>query len=209
MAKVKKLNVQCARCRRAGEKLFLKGEKCFTAKCPLVKYNYAPGEHGSSRRRRLSSYGVQLQEKQKAKFSYRLRERQFRNYVKKAVRQAGNTADHLLELLEARLDNVIYRLGLAKSRTMARQLVSHVFFLINGRRVNIPSFQVKANQTISLTDKAKKTKIFENFSPAQKNLPAWLSFNPENLTAKVLSLPKIDEIQINFDPKKIIEFYSR
>lgn len=211
MSKLKRLTIQCGRCRQAGEKLFLKGEKCFLVKCPLSRRSYPPGQHGPGRRRRLTSFGEQLREKQKAKFVYGLRERQFSNYVKKASQKKANTADILLELLERRLDNVIYRSGLAKSREMARQLVSHAHFLVNGRKVNIPSYQVRPNQLISLSEKSKKMIIFENIAPAlaKHETPAWLSLDINNLTIKVLSLPKPEELQINFDPKKIIEFYSR
>ncbi len=211
MPKPDRKTIQCARCRQVSEKLFLKGEKCFTAKCPLTRRSYPPGQHGTERKRRLTGYGEQLKEKQKAKRVYGLRERQFRNYMKKAFEKRGNTANTLLEFLERRLDNVIYRLGLAKSRAMARQMVNHAHFLIDGRKVNIPSFQVNPNQTITLAEKSKKLKAFENLAQTlvKHEAPSWLAFDLSNLTAKVLSAPKVEDIQTNFDPKKIIEFYSR
>lgn len=212
MAKIKRLTIQCSRCRRAGEKLFLKGEKCFIAKCPLTRRNYPPGMHGGKVQRKGTGYSGQLQEKQKAKWVYGLREAQFRNYVFKAVKKKGNTAQNLLQMLERRLDNVIYRLGLAKSRQAARQLVSHGHFLINNQKVNIPSFQVKPNETITWREKSKKSKFFADLPQilAKYEPPAWLSLDKQNLTAKVLGLPQEgDLLQMNFDPKKIIEFYSR
>lgn len=211
MAKPKRLNNKCNRCRRAGEKLFLKGEKCSAVKCPLIRRGYPPGQHGGSKRVRLTGFGEQLKEKQKAKRIYGLRERQFANYVKKASRQKGNTAEALLELLERRLDNAVFRLGLAKSREAARQMVSHRHFLVDGRSVNISSYEVKPNQVISPRDKSRTKKIFENLavSLAKYETPVWLFLDANNLTGKVLGRPKTEDIQVNFDPKKIIEFYSR
>lgn len=211
MPKPDRITIQCARCRRAGEKLFLKGDKCFTVKCPLTRRGFPPGQHGPTKRVRLTSYGEQLREKQKAKRVYGLRERQFSNYVAKASKRKGNTAEGLLKFLEKRLDNVVYRLGLAKSRESARQMVSHRHFLIDGRRVNIPSFQVAPDQIISIAEKSQSKKIFENLKQilAKHEVPAWLSLDAEKLTGKILSEPKIEGMQFNFDPTKIIEFYSR
>lgn len=212
MPKIKRLTIQCSRCRRAGEKLFLKGEKCFSAKCPLTRRNYPPGMHGGKAQRKETGYGGQLQEKQKAKWVYGLREAQFRNYVAKAVKKKGNTAQNFLQMLERRLDNVIYRLGLAKSRQAARQLVLHSHFLINNQKVNIPSYLVKSNEIITWREKSKKSKLFTDLTQilAKHEPPAWLSFDKQNLTAKVLGLPQEGDLQqMNFDPKKIIEFYSR
>ncbi|MEK9183366.1 MAG: 30S ribosomal protein S4 [Patescibacteria group bacterium] len=211
MPKADRVTIQCARCRRAGEKLFLKGDKCFTAKCPVARRGFPPGQHGPTQRVRLTSYGEQLKEKQKAKRVYGLRERQFSNYVAKASKRKGNTAEGLLKFLEKRLDNVVYRLGLAKSRESARQMVSHRHFLVNGKRVNIPSFQVEPDQIISIAEKSQPKKIFENLKQTlvKHELPVWLSLDAEKLSGKVLSEPKIEGLQFNFDPKKIIEFYSR
>lgn len=216
MPKVKN-NPECKKCRRAGEKLFLKGSKCFSPKCLLIRRNYAPGAHGSAKHRvRLTGYGEQLKEKQKAKRIYGLREKQFSNYVAKSSKQKGNTAEVLLRTLETRLDNVVYRLGLAKSRAMARQMVTHAHFLVNDKKVDIPSFQVKPNQVITIKPQSfEKSRLFENSFQlsAQKEVPSWLALeaNWENkkIAGKVLNLPKLEEISKEFDPKKIIEFYSR
>lgn len=211
MPKPDRVTIQCARCRRAGEKLFLKGDRCFTAKCALTRRSFAPGQHGPTQRIRLTGYGEQLKEKQKAKRVYGLRERQFSNYVAKASKRKGNTAEGLLKFLEKRLDNVVYRLGLAKSRESARQIVSHCHILVDNKRVNIPSFQVEPDQVISIAEKSQLKKIFENLKQTliKHEVPVWLSLNVETLTGKVLAEPKIEGMQFNFDPKKIIEFYSR
>lgn len=210
-------NSVCSQCRRAGEKLFLKGEKCFSPNCLIVKRNYVPGQHGNAKQpRRSTSYGLQLREKQKAKQIYGLRERQFSNYVAKSTRKKGNTTDALLKALETRLDNVVFRLGLAKSRAAARQLVSHKHVLVNGKKVNIPSYQVKTNQVISVEPKfVEKSKLMENIFAvlSKKELPTWLALdvdqNIKKVGGKVLGLPKMEEMTLEFDPKKIIEFYSR
>lgn len=211
MPKPDRVTIQCARCRRAGEKLFLKGDRCFTAKCALTRRSFAPGQHGPTQRIRLTSYGEQLKEKQKAKRVYGLRERQFSNYVAKASKRKGNTAEGFLKFLEKRLDNVVYRLGLAKSRESARQIVSHCHILVDNKRVNIPSFQVESDQVISIAEKSQSKKIFENLKQTliKHEVPVWLSLNVETLTGKILAEPKIEGMQFNFDPKKIIEFYSR
>ncbi|KKR49138.1 MAG: 30S ribosomal protein S4 [Candidatus Magasanikbacteria bacterium GW2011_GWC2_40_17] len=210
-------NSICSQCRRAGEKLFLKGEKCFSPKCLIVKRNYAPGQHGNAKQpRRLTSYGTQLREKQKAKQIYGLREKQFSNYVAKATRKKGNTADTLLKVLETRLDNIVFRLGFVKSRPAARQLVSHKHVLVNGKTVNISSFQVKPNSVISVNLKfVEKSKSMENVFAvlSKKEVPAWLALDADlstkKVSGKVLGLPKLTEMTLEFDPKKIIEFYSR
>lgn len=211
MPKPDRITIQCARCRRAGEKLFLKGDKCFTVKCPLTRRGFPPGQHGPTKRVRLTSYGEQLKEKQKAKRVYGLRERQFSNYVAKASKRKGNTAEGLLKFLEKRLDNVVYRLGFAKSRESARQIVSHCHILVNNKRVNIPSFQVESDQIISIAEKSQPKKLFENLKQIliKHEVPTWLSLDAEKLSGKILSEPKVEDIQVNFDPRKIIEFYSR
>lgn len=211
MPKPDRVTIQCARCRRAGEKLFLKGDKCFTAKCPVARRGFPPGQHGPTQRVRLTSYGEQLKEKQKAKRVYGLRERQFSNYVAKASKRKGNTAEGLLKFLEKRLDNVAYRLGLAKSRESARQMVSHCHILVDNKRVNIPSFQVEQDQIISIAEKSQSKKLFENLKQTliKHEVPTWLTLDVEKLSGKVLSEPKVEDIQVNFDPRKIIEFYSR
>ena len=210
-------NSVCSQCRRAGEKLFLKGEKCFSPNCLIVKRNTVPGQHGNAKQpRRPTSYGLQLREKQKAKQIYGLREKQFSSYVAKSTRKKGNTTDALLKALETRLDNVIFRLGFAKSRAAGRQLVSHKHVLVNGKKVNIPSFQVKVNEVISVEQKfVEKSKLMENIFAvlAKKEVPTWLALdadqNTKKVSGKVLGLPKLEEMTLEFDPKKIIEFYSR
>lgn len=216
MVKVFKNSI-CSKCRRAGEKLFLKGEKCFSPKCALIKRNYTPGMHGLDKKPgHLTSYGEQLKEKQKAKRTYGLRETQFSNYINKASQESGNTTESLIRFLEMRLDNVVYRLGLAKSRRMGRQIVSHAHVLVNGKKVNIPSFQVKPNQVISLSEKAlERKKIFENILPTlgKREVPVWLVLEADKvakkINGKVLGYPKLEDVTLEFDPKKIIEFYSR
>jgi len=213
----KKNDSVCSQCRRAGEKLFLKGEKCFSPHCLLVRRNSIPGQHGSAKgMKRVTAYGMQLREKQKAKQIYGLRERQFSNYVATASKKTGNTADYLLKALETRLDNVIFRLGFAKSRAMARQMVSHGHIFVNGKKVDIASFKVAANSTISINPKKLESKkLYENFSQVfgKKDLPVWLALEIEKdakkIDGKVLGLPKLEEMTLEFDPKKIIEFYSR
>lgn len=210
-------NTDCNKCRRAGEKLFLKGEKCFSPKCPILKRNYPPGAHGPNKKPgRLTSYGEQLREKQKAKRIYGLRETQFSNYVKKATGKAGNTTEALIKSLEMRLDNVIYRLALSKSRRMGRQIVSHGHVLVNGKKVNVPSFQVKPNQVVSIAPRVlEKGKLFESIltNVNKKELPNWLVLetNKEDkkISGKILGMPKVEDMTLEFDPKKIIEFYSR
>jgi len=210
-------NSECKKCRSAGEKLFLKGEKCFSPKCTMVKRDYAPGAHGANKKpSRVTVYGGQLKEKQKAKRIYGLRETQFSNYVAKATGRKGNTADELIKSLEMRLDNVIFRLGLAKSRPMARQIVSHMHILVDGKKVNIPSFQVKPNQVITIVPKIlEKGKLFTEImvNIGKRELPSWVVLETNKadnkISGKILSDPKVAEMTLEFDPKKIIEFYSR
>ena len=203
---------KCKACRREGEKLYRKGDKCFTGKCPMVKRSYRPGMHGPTSRVRLSSYGTQLREKQKAKETYGMKEKQFRIYFDKAKRASGNTTDRLVETLELRLDNVVYRLGPASSRAKARQMVSHGLIRVNGRKVTIASYQVKAGDIISLAPKAEKSKLFseDDISRIKKHqAPSWLLFDPKDKTGKVLNRPQGDDLKQNFDPTLIVEFYSR
>jgi len=206
-------NSQCKRCRRAGEKLFLKGEKCGSAKCTLVKRSFPPGVHGpTARPGKLTNYGKQLKEKQKAKRIYGLMESQFRNYFAKAKDKTGNTSEWLFRFLESRLDNTIYRLGFATSRRSARQLVSHGSVRVNGKKVNIPSFQVKVGEVVGLSDKFKKGKNVDAVKVRAKKaegLPAWLSIDAEKLEGKMTSAPKLGDIAINVDWRVIVEFYSK
>jgi len=207
----KDLDSKCKLCRRAGEKLFLKGERCSSAKCVILKRNYPPGQHGIRNRRFLTNYGKQLQEKQKAKRIYGLLEKQFKNYYLKAVKKQGNTGELLLQLLEMRFDNIIYRTGLAKSRRQARQMINHGHFTINGRKVNIPSYQVKAKDEIAIKANKSNIKNFENVSKALEKIemPDWLKFDVKELKAKVASKPTLDELKPQFNPTLIVEFYSR
>jgi len=204
------LNPKCKQCRREGVKLFLKGDRCNSPKCSMVKMNFPPGVHGVKGYPRLTSYGQQLREKQKAKKIYRLLETQFKNYFKKATKSKGNTEEVLFQLLEMRLDNIIYRSGFAKSRDLARQLVSHGHFLINNKRADIPSYQVKVNDLISLKDKSMKLKIFSNLKEQMKKIEpnSWLSIDTDKLTIKVVDQPKLEELK-EFNPKLIVEFYSK
>lgn len=203
------LDPKCKKCRRENEKLFLKGERCFSPKCAMVKRNYPPGLHGPKRQSRPTQYGMQLREKQKVKKIYGVLEKQFRNYYTKAARQSGNASENLLRLLEMRLDNVVYRLGLASSRNLARQLVSHGHLCVNNKKVTIPSYQVKVGDKISVKPGNEQTPLFRDFLKASKkrDLPDWLELN--ELEGKVTSLPKLDEIMQSFNMSLIIEFYSR
>ncbi len=200
----------CRICRRAGEKLYLKGEKCLTPKCPLERRRYAPGQHGM-RRRKLSEYGIRLREKQKARFTYGLMEEQFRRFFEEAERLPGVTGENLLQLLERRLDNVVYRLGFADSRRQARQLVTHGHFALNGRRNNIPSTLVEPGDVISVMPSSRDLEYFKQRREFLKTYtpPNWLSLDPENLTGRVLYLPSRAEIDTKVNEALIVEYYSR
>ena len=192
-------------------KLFLKGQKCFTEKCPVEKRNFAPGQHGKDRKAKIVGYGLQLREKQKAKRIYFALEKQFRNYFEKAARAKGVTGERLLQQLERRLDNVTYRLGFATSRRQARQIVRHGHVLVNGKKVNIPSFQVNVGDEISVREKSNKMVVIEGareFSNGQP-APAWLAIDRDKLSGKVLSLPKRDEINLPVNEQLIVELYSK
>ncbi len=194
-------------CRRVGEKI------CGSDKCPVSRRPFKPGVHGPTSRTRLTGYGIQLLEKQKAKMVYGLLERQFRKYVDMASRSRENTADVLLRLLETRLDNVIYRLGFARTRGQARQYVGHGHFTVNGRKVTIPSLAVRAGDIIAVRPQSMNAKLFdgikEKLVASASNMPAWLSLDIDTLTAKVASMPLPTDTQPPFDPKQIIELYSR
>ena len=205
------LDPKCKQCRREGKKLFLKGEKCLSSKCPLIKRNYPPGLHGVKGKPRLTTYGIQLREKQQAKRMYGLLEKQFRKYYEMAIKKKGETGDNLLRLLELRFDNVVYKLGLVKSRNLARQLISHSHFIINNKKVNIPSYQVKIGDVIKLKEKSLKNSVFEEKVKNLKieEMPDWLSWDTENLAAKVVKDPVDDKLRNIINTKIIIEFYSR
>jgi len=207
----RRLEPKCKQCRREGEKLYLKSGKCLEAKCPIIRRNFKPGMHGPTSRTRPTPYGLQLREKQKAKNTYGLQERQFSNYFIKAKRVVGNTATFLVQMLEMRLDNVVYRLGFGRSRSLARQLVSHGHVRVNGKKVNIPSFQTKAGDVITLSARIGKSKLFENDTARLEKVqvPTWLNLDAKAVTGKVLSKPEGDALKQNFDPTLIVEFYSR
>jgi len=192
-------------------KLFLKGAKCFGDKCPVDKRNFAPGQHGKDRKAKIVGYGLQLREKQKAKRMYFSLEKQFRNYFEKAARTPGVTGELLLQQLERRLDNVAFRIGFAVSRRQARQVVRHGHVQVNGRKVNIPSFQVSVGDEIAIREGSKKLVILEaarDFTGNQNQLN-WLEIDRENYKGKVLSLPKRDEIQTPVNEQLIVELYSK
>jgi small subunit ribosomal protein S4 len=205
------LEPKCKQCRREGEKLHLKGEKCMTTKCPMIQRGYRPGQHGPVNRPRPTAYGTQLREKQKAKSTYGLMEKQFRSYFEKAKRTTGNTTDVMVRLLEMRLDNVVFRLGLAKSRSLARQIVTHGHVLVNGRRLTIPSYQVREGDLITVSDSAKKGNMLqaEVARLEQHQTPSWLHMDAGELTGKVLHEPQDEDLKQNFNPMLIVEFYSR
>jgi len=206
---------QCKICRKEGKKLMLKGERCMSSKCAIVKRNYPPGIHGAKNiRRKKTEYGIQLREKQRAKEIYGILEKQFRNYYEKSVNSKNDTGSNLILLLEMRLDNAIYRSGIAKSRQQARQLVGHGHFFINNHKVDIPSYQVKADDIIKIKEsKANNTffKALKEEIKAKKEIetPGWIHFNKEKLEIKILSKPNTGGIDQGFDTKLIIEFYSR
>ncbi|SDK83548.1 SSU ribosomal protein S4P [Methylophilus rhizosphaerae] len=205
------LDPKCRQCRREGEKLFLKAEKCFTDKCAIEKRNFAPGQHGQRRNARLSDYGVQLREKQKVRRIYGVLEGQFRTYYAEADRQKGITGESLLQLLESRLDNVAYRMGLAGSRSEARQVVRHNAILVNGKRVNIPSYQVKAGDVISVADKAKSQLRIKAAVEAadQRGFPEWLEVDIKALSGKFKVKPQRDELPATINESLIVELYSK
>lgn len=204
---------RCRQCRREGEKLFLKGDKC-VVHCTLdkEKRRKPPGQHGSNViQRKLTEYGVQLREKQKLRRMYRVLEGQFRNYLSEAERRKGVTGENLLQLLEMRLDNVVFRLGLASSRAFARQMVSHRFFTVNGRRVNIPSFQVKVGDVVGVHESKNQTGAIREARQKShtRGLPQWLEYNNTDLTGRILAIPTREQIDTAIQEQLIVEFYSR
>ena len=200
----------CRLCRRSGEKLFLKGSKCIT-KCTQEKRPAPPGQQPRGRRRRLSERGLQLREKQKARYTYGILERQFRRLFSKAERMSGITGENLLVLLERRLDNIVYRLGFADSRRQARQLVQHGHIMLNGHKTDIPSCLVKEDDTISWREESSKTEYYKLLAETveSKLVPDWLNLDTNNLVGKVVSLPTVDNTDAKLDGKAIIEYYSR
>ncbi len=201
-------DANCRLCRREGQKLFLKGERCYSAKCAIEKRNYAPGQHGQSRKK-VSEYGLQLREKQKAKRFYGLQEKQFRNLFDKAARKQGKTGENLLILLETRLDNVVYRLGFASSRKEARQLVVHGHFTVNGKKATAPAMELKAGDVVKVKERSANSPKFKEVKDMAITVPAWMSVDVEKLEGKVVSVPTREEIDTPVAEHLIVELYSK
>ncbi|MBP7176675.1 MAG: 30S ribosomal protein S4 [Thermoclostridium sp.] len=201
----------CKLCRREGQKLFLKGERCYTNKCSVDRRPYAPGMHGQNNRKKVSEYGVQLREKQKAKRFYGILESQFRRYYEMSMRKKGVTGEILLQLLESRLDNVVHRMGYGSSRDESRQLVTHGHFFVNGRRVSIPSYLVKPGDEIIVAESSRKSTRFKDILDitGSKVVPKWLEVDQENLKGKVVSLPAREDIDLPIQEHLIVELYSK
>ena len=200
----------CRMCRREGTKLFLKGEKCFSAKCAVSKRPTPPGQHGQARQRKPSEYGLQLREKQKARRAYGLLEGQFLRTYERAANMKGVTGENLLSLLERRLDNVIYRAGFAASRPQARQLVLHGHFLVNGKKVDVPSYEMDQNDVITVKQDSKEMELFKAAREGSSRIvPKWLTVNADELTATVAALPVREDIDFSIQENMIVEFYSR
>ena len=198
----------CKLCRREGQKLFLKGERCYSSKCAIERRDYAPGQHGQARKKQ-SEYGLQLREKQKAKRFYGMQETQFRNLFEKAAKKPGMTGENLLVLLETRLDNVVFRLGFASSRKEARQLVTHGHFTVNGKKADIPSMEVKAGDVIKVKEKSQSSPKFKEVKEMSITVPSWMSVDVEKLEGKVITLPKREDIDTPIAEHLIVELYSK
>lgn len=200
----------CKLCRREGQKLFLKGQRCYSDKCAVTRRAYAPGQHGQGRKK-TSEYGLQLRAKQMTKRYYGVLESQFASYYEMATKKEGKTGDELLTILESRLDNVVYRLGWAGSRAEARQLVVHRHFAVNGKRVDIPSYLTRAGDVLTVKDASRKSEKFKEILEANEShpIPKWLDLNRETLTGTVVALPKRDEIDLAVDETLIVELYSK
>jgi small subunit ribosomal protein S4 len=204
-------DARCRLCRREGAKLFLKGARCFTDKCAFERRGYAPGEHGKSRRIKETNYGQQLREKQKARRIYGLLERQFRHYFSKASVAKGVTGEALLQMLERRLDNVVFRLGFASSRSAARQLVRHGHFQVNGKAVDIPSYLVGAGDEVQVRERSRKLAVVLNAMEARKGqgVPEWMDLSPEKMSGRVLNIPTRQAIPVPINEQLIVELYSK
>lgn len=200
----------CRICRRQGEKLMLKGAKCFTPKCPLEKRHSPPGQHGSARRK-ASEYSLQLKEKQKVRYIYGVLERQFKKHFAEAERRPGLTGENLLQILEMRLDNVVYRLGFAESRRQSRQLVLHGHITVNGRVITVPSYQVKVGSVIAWKESSTKSALYQAAAKdiGSKTIPSWLSLDRETMSGRVLAAPSRSDIDSTIDERLIVAFYSR
>jgi small subunit ribosomal protein S4 len=201
----------CRLCRREGMKLFLKGERCYTEKCAIEKRNFPPGQHGKTRKAKLAGYGLQLREKQKVKRIYGVLEDQFRGYFETADRTKGITGEILLQLLERRLDNVVYRLGLATSRPQARQLVRHGHFQVNGKKVDIPSYAVRQGDVVTVIARSQKGPTIEHAIQEVKGrgVPEWLSFDPNTTSGRIMSMPTREQINLPVQEQLIVELYSK
>lgn len=198
----------CRLCRREGIKLFLKGDRCYSDKCAVARRGYAPGQHGQGRKK-MSNYGLQLREKQKAKRVYGILEKQFRKYYENAERQRGVTGENLLRFLEMRLDAVAFKLGYGNSRSEARQLVNHGHFLVNGKKVDIPSYNLKVNDIVSVCDKSRATEAFKTFNENPKTSPSWIEADQLSFSGKIVSSPSREDIDIPVNETLIVELYSK
>lgn len=198
----------CRQCRREGQKLFLKGERCTSKKCAMERRPVPPGQHGQGRKK-SSEYSIQLREKQKAKRAYGLLEKQFRGYYEEAERMRGVTGENMLALIERRLDNVVYRMGMGASRAMCRQLVNHGHITVNGKCVDIPSYQVKVGDVIAVVETKKDNAIFKELREARIVMPKWLEFDTTTLVGKIVDTPKREDIDLNINEQLIVELYSK
>ena len=201
-------DANCKLCRREGQKLFLKGERCYSSKCALERRNYAPGQHGQARKK-MSDYGTQFREKQKAKRFYGVQETQFRNLYEKAVKKPGKAGENLMILLETRLDNVVFRLGFASSRKEARQLVTHGHFTVNGKKADIPSMELKAGDVIRVKEKSQSSPKFKEVKEMSITVPSWMSVEVEKLEGKIVNLPTRADIDTPVAEHLIVELYSK
>lgn len=201
----------CRLCRREGEKLFLKGDRCATEKCAYERRAYAPGDHGRDRRLRVTNYGLQLREKQKARRIYGIMERQFRNYFKEAARMPGVTGENLLQILETRLDNLVYRIGFAPSRPAARQLVKHGHFHVNGRKADVPSYRLRPGDVVSVRDSSKNLVTIQGAveSRGGRGMPEWLEANTKSLQGRLVQMPSRESIPTSVQENLIVELYSK
>jgi small subunit ribosomal protein S4 len=201
----------CKLCRREGVKLFLKGDKCLSDKCAIVRRPTRPGQHGQARPRKASGYALQLREKQKVRRTYGVLERQFSKHFVTAAKRPGRTSENLLQILEMRLDNLVYRLGFADSRAQARQLVNHGHFAVNGRKTDIPSFIAKPNDVITVRERSKSLEYFKVRSEllTNKGVPVWLSLDIAGLTGRVMSLPSRTDLELPFEEQMVVEYYQR
>ena len=204
----KMMGADCRQCRREGCKLFLKGERCTSKKCAMERRPVAPGQHGTGRKR-VTEYGTQLREKQKVKKAYGILEKQFRRYYEEAERQKGVTGETMLSLIERRLDNVVYRMGIGASRSESRQIVNHAQITVNGKTVNIPSYQVKVGDVIAVKENKRDLEMFKQLKGMKIVMPKWLEFNSDTLEGKILALPTREDIDLNIKEHLIIELYSR